>query len=505
MAYKETGDSQSALKYLNQSVQLNKTPPAELFRTIGNIHNKLNEKKEALENYDKALIIKPDYPEVHFCLGNLHASSGRDDEAIQHFKKDLKIRPDNAVTHINIANSLKNLGHEERAIAHYNEAISISPNDPNIYNNRANAYKNIGMHQNAILDYEKALALRPNFIIALRNLLSLKPSPDLINAVEDRIDKSDLNEKGLMELYFALGNYYDNQNVYSKAFNFYDRANTIRRKQIRYNPKTNTEFVDFLIKTFNKEFIYKTRKFGLTTSLPVFIIGMPRSGTTLAEQIISSHPKIYGAGELYFLHTIEKNIITNSAHKDYERAITNLTKTEVKRYARKYLDQVSHYSNKAAYVADKLPANFYRVGLIKLLFPNAKIIHCIRNPEDTCTSIYLNYFPNGNEYSFDLIELGKYYKDYERLMTYWNKIYPSQIYNVRYEDIVNNLEHESRKIIKFLDLRWSKKCLEFYNNNRSVRTASNLQVRKPIYTKSINRWENYAEYLQPLITTLNTQ
>lgn len=504
MAYKNRGDTKTALKYFHKAADLDKKPPAELFRNIGNIHFKRNEKEKAFEYFHKALAIRPEYPEVHFCLGMMLKKMRREEEAISHFEKDLEIRPDNVVTHINIADALKLLGHEDKAISHYDEAIAISPNDPNIYNNRANAYKNIGMFSNAISDYEKALALNPRFMIALRNLLFLKPSAETVKKIEGIIRDNQVSETDLMELNFALGKYHDNRSDYAGAFKHYQTANQIRRKQVNYDPRFNSQSVGRLISAFNQGFLQQTKKFGAVSSLPVFIIGMPRSGTTLVEQIISSHPKVYGAGELSFLHTIEKKIDENTAGNNrYPESISSLTEADVKKYAEEYLSKISVYADESTLVVDKMPANFSRVGIIKLLFPDARIIQCIRCPEDICTSIYLNYFPYGNEYSFDLAEIGKYYLDYDRLMSHWHNLYPNEIYQVTYENLVNDIEGESRKLIKHLGLRWSKKCLDFYNLERSIRTTSNLQVRKPIYLDSVNRWKNYEPFLQPLISTLS--
>lgn len=504
MAYKESGDRETALKFLQRSADLFQKPPAELFRAIGNLHYQRKENDKAFEYFHKALAIEPGYPEVHFCLGRMLKDMGREEEAITHFKKDLESRPANVVAHIKIADALKMLGHEDESISHYNEAIAISPNDANIYNNRANAYKNIGRFGEAISDYEKALALNPQFTIALRNLLFLKPSEEMVKHIEAIIENNQASDTGLMELNFALGKYYDNCEDYARAFEHYRTANQIRRSQVSYKPAAISKFVDRLINTFDEGLVKKSTKFGHDSSLPVFVLGMPRSGTTLVEQIISSHPGVYGAGELPFLHTIEKKMGENSdGNSRYPESVAAITRAEVKAHAEEYLSKISVYSDQSQHIVDKMPANFSRVGLIKLLFPNARIIQCIRRPEDICTSIYLNYFPKGNEYSFDLVELGKYYLDYERLMSHWHRLYPDGIYPVHYEDVVNDLEGESRRLIKYLGLRWSKKCLDFHKLERSIRTTSNLQVRKPIYANSVNRWMNYEPFLQPLISTLS--
>jgi hypothetical protein len=226
---------------------------------------------------------------------------------------------------------------------------------------------------------------------------------------------------------------------------------------------------------------------------------MPRSGTTLVEQIVSSHPQVFGTGELNNFLDIEQNIANQlKSSESYPDCIHLLDESTANKLINDYLSCLLNYASDAKYVTDKLPGNFLRIGLIKTLFPKARIIHCHRNSLDTCLSVYCNYFTGEHNYAYDLEELGAYYIQYERLMKHWHNIFSSQILDVQYEELVMDQENISRQIIDYLELTWDNVCLEFYKNQRPVQTASNVQIRRPMYLNSINRWKHFELHLQPL-------
>jgi Sulfotransferase family len=306
-----------------------------------------------------------------------------------------------------------------------------------------------------------------------------------------------------MHYHYALGNIFHDTKSFISAFEHYLKANTLKRKTITYDSQNHSGLVDRLIETYSENYFQEKTVYGSDSDLPVFIVGMPRSGTTLVEQIVSSHPQVYGAGELSFLENIERKIADQfEASNPYPECMTLCNNSTVNNFSVAYLKKSGSYSHDAKRITDKMPDNFLRVGLIKSLFPNSHIIHCQRNAMDTCTSIFLNHFVRGIDYAFDLTELGQYYLDYERLMAHWRSLFPSEIFEVKYEALVMNQESVSRQLIDYLGLEWDDRCLEFYKNKRAVRTASNLQVRKPMYNNSINRWQRYEEQLKPLIAIL---
>lgn len=306
-----------------------------------------------------------------------------------------------------------------------------------------------------------------------------------------------------MHYHFALGKIFDDIKSFTKAFEHYLKGNTFKRKTIIYDSQNHSAFVDRLIKIYSKKYLQEKTACGSDSKLPVFIVGMPRSGTTLVEQIVSSHPQVYGAGELISLLRIENTIAKQfEASSPYPECMPLCKDSTLLRFSAEYLEELGNHSQDANCITDKMPDNFLRIGLIKTLFPYARIIHCQRNAMDTCTSIFLNYFGNDIRYSFDLTEIGQYYLDYTRLMEYWSSLFPSEILDVQYEELVMNQEIVSRQLIKYLGLEWDENCLDFHNNKRAVRTASSLQVRQPIYRNSINRWKHYEKHLEPLIAIL---
>jgi len=366
-----------------------------------------------------------------------------------------------------------------------------------------NALQQLGQQKDAITRYEQALAIMPDFAKAHRNLSMIKPKLEQASIIEKLLTKPTVPKKDAMHYQYALGNLYNDAKSYTKAFEHYLKANSLKRKSITYDSQNHSDYVDGLITSYSKRYFQEKAAFGSDSELPVFIVGMPRSGTTLTEQIVSSHPQVYGAGELisfnYFDRAIAKQF---EASSPYPECLSLLNSLMANKFSEKYLKELDGYSQNAKRITDKLPGNYFRIGLIKALFPKARIIHCKRNALDTCTSIFSLYFPQGHNYSFDLTELGRHYIDYERLMAHWRSLFPDEIFDVQYEELVMNQETVSRQLIEHLGLEWDEKCLEFDKNKRAVRTASNLQVRKPIYKSSINRWKRYEKQLGPLLEIL---
>ena len=237
--------------------------------------------------------------------------------------------------------------------------------------------------------------------------------------------------------------------------------------------------------------------------MPVFILGMPRSGTTLVEQILSSHALVHGAGEILALTGVAVSIVQQLGYADpYPQCMSLFDEKMAEEYSARYLQELTLHSSTAVRITDKLPGNFLRIGLIKTLFPDARIIHCQRNPLDNCISLFFHYFQN-YKHSFELTELGQYYLDYQRIMSHWQKLFPGEIFTVQYEELVVDQERISKQLIDYLGLEWDENCLDFHNNERVVMTPSNIQVRQPMYKNSINRWKPYEKHLQPLIEMLH--
>ncbi len=311
-----------------------------------------------------------------------------------------------------------------------------------------------------------------------------------------------------MSLHFALGKCYDDSGDYDKAFPHFMAGCKMKRAKLTYDPANAERQFAGLMEIFDQAAIDRLRGSGDPpgdpSGVPVFVLGMPRSGTTLTEQIIASHPDVYGAGELHdLLRIAERNIggaTTPVSFPDNLRALDRQTLTA---WGAEYVAGLKQRAPDAKRITDKMPANFFAVGLIHLMLPNAKIIHVNRNPVDTCLSCFTRLFNRKQEHTYDLAELGQYYVHYARLMDHWRKVLPAGAFlDVQYEDIVADQEAQARRLIAYCGLEWNDACLDFHNTKRSIRTASVTQVRQPIYTSSVERWRHYEKFLGPLLDAL---
>ncbi len=503
VALKEQGRVEDAITRFEQALAI-QPDYAEAHNNLGNALKELGRVEDAITRYEQALAIQPDYAGAHSNLGNALRELGRPEDAISRYEQALAIQPDFAMAHYNLGIALDELGRPEEAVTRYEKALAIQPDYAEAHNNLGNALDELGRQKDAITHYEQALAIKPDYAEAHRHLTNIKPKQEQISIIEKLLKSPSLSEIDAMHYHFALGNIYNDVEKFNKAFEHYNKANTLKRKTITYDPQNYSAYVDRLIEAYSKGYFQEIAACGSNSELPVFIVGMPRSGTTLVEQIVSSHPQVYGAGELASFGHIEDAIaIQFKASNPYPECMPLCNESMTLKFSKKHLEKLENYSHDAKRTTDKMPGNFIRIGLIKTLFPKARIIHCQRNALDTCTSNFLNYFVVGHEYSFDLNELGQYYLDYERLMAHWGSLFPSEILGVQYEELVMNQEKISRQLIEYIGLEWDDRCLDFHKNKRAVRTSSSVRVRQPIYTHSINRWKHYEEHLAPLIAILH--
>jgi len=501
---KELGRPEEAIAHYMQAITI--VPNyAEAYTNVGNALQELGRAEDAIAHHKKALAIRPDYAEAHINLGNAHKELGRPADAISHYEQALAIQPDFAMAHYNLGIALDELGRPEDAITHYERALAIKPDYAQAHNNLANALDEAGRQEDAITHYEKAVAIKPDYAEAYRNLTKMKPKQEQAPIIEELLKSPSLSETDAIHCHFALGNIYHAAEAFDQAFEHYNQANALKRKSTTYDSQNYSIYVDRLIEVYSEEYFEEISAYGSDSELPVFIVGMPRSGTTLVEQIVSNHPEVYGAGELSSFGRFEEAIAKQFEDSEpYPECMRLCNESIASKFSKRYLAELRNYSQDAKRITDKMPGNFSRIGLIKTLFPKARIIHCQRNALDTCTSNFLNYFAVGNEYSFDLGELGQYYLDYERLMAHWDSLFSSDILRVQYEELVMDQEAMSRQLIAYLGLEWDDRCLDFHKNKRAVHKLSSMQVRQPIYTRSMNRWKHYEKHLAPLIAILHS-
>jgi tetratricopeptide (TPR) repeat protein len=460
----------------------------------------------AEEICDRILETSPKQADALHLAGLIALQMGNQDKAIARISRAVEEDPSNPMFHNNLGIAFEKRRKLDEAIACYQKAVQLDPHSFEAYTNMGNAFKAQGKFEEGIGCYKKALELKPDCAEALLNLVDTqKLQHDDRNYLLQRAEKmngQDLSEDDSTLVNFALGKLYNDQGIFDKAFEHYRIANKLKRSKVTFDVQSHTDYVSRIIKTFSNDFFAQRQSWGSDSDLPIFIFGMPRSGTTLVEQIIASHPHVFGGGELQFFIQTEQKLsyiletdanypeCADSIHPETAR---NIGEVYVKK-ARKLKGFSEHHSR----ITDKNPFNFLHLGLMSLAFPKARFVHCQRHPLDTCLSVYFHKFTTGNDFAYDLKDVGSYYREYQRLMDHWRKVLPVSILELQYEDLVQHQEKISRDLVAFCGLEWDARCLDFHKDKRPVFTGSIWQVRQPIYGTSCDRWENYDKFLDPL-------
>ena len=481
------------------------------------------------EKLCKKLIIKHSNVDLLYnILGLILTEEKKIDEAIDSYKKGIEINPNSAIMYNNIAGLYKNKRNFEEAKKLYQKGILLNKSIPDIHNNLGNLHKLTNEYEKAKQCYLKSIEIDPNYSIGYYNLgIICKSLGDKVGATENLKKAIKLNQnlfnahralsqitkykknilhlneikliynndkikkKDKVELIFALAKAYDDLEDYKKAFSLYNEANKLKKNDLNFSLSNEIKEFNEIKKIFNKNFINSFESLGNISRTPIFILGMPRSGTTLVEQIISNHPKVFGGDELNFFPELINKYFLNTKN------LSKINNKIIKNFSSDYLNELKNISMNLEKVTDKLPINFKWIGLIKILFPNAIVIHCKRNPKDVCFSIYKNFFTNKElGFSYDLEDIIKFYNMYEDLMNHWKLVMPNFIYDINYEKIINNANFEIKNIINICNLPWDNHCLKFYENKRAIKTASDTQARSQLYSSSINIWKNYEVYLK---------
>lgn len=416
----------------------------------------------------------------------------------------VKSEPSNLLARQLLGSSHQRLGFIELAEKEFNEALAIEPNSDLTHYALGQLYEDKGQPLHAANCYRRSMALAPKKIESLASILELGNDTDINDEVDKArqiIDALPINEKAIVG--YGLGKALERQNKFDDAFRAFSTANHAR--SIESNPFDRQQFderIDRLIKLFNSKFYEQRKGWGSNSSQPVFIVGLPRSGTTLTEQILSSHPQCFGAGELNVLTDLATSIPDRikDSQTSWPSSVLYLDEQHLDTMSNEYLT-ISRQRAKTASIRiiDKQPLNFWHVGLIALAFPNARILHCTRDIRDCGLSIFTQNFNISQNWATNLDDIAHYWKGYKKLMHHFGNICPENILEVRYEDTVENIQEQSERLLNFIGLDWDNKVLEFYKSKRAVQTPSRWQVRKPVYTTSTARWENYKKYLSALI------
>ncbi|MDC3360789.1 tetratricopeptide repeat protein [Candidatus Thioglobus sp.] len=476
---------------------------ADAHNNIGIVFSELGQLDAAIMSYKAAITLQFDYAEAHYNLGLIFHDLKRLDEATQSYKTAIAFQSDYADAHYNLGILYHDVGQLKMAIDSIKMAIKINPENADTHKYLGNTFQSNGQIDEAIKCYEKALSINPFHADAHRNLSTIKNyihDDDQINLMQDLLLNGNLSQSDLVHINFALAKANEDLGKKDDLFKSLNEGNRLRKEELNYSLNKDLDEHSNLKRLINinlsnsKESV----KFKSSKIRPIFIVGMPRSGTSLVEQILSSHQKIHGAGELSTLNNLIVPIISDYILKD--KKVPEDSYLSVRN---DYLSYISRLNVSETIITDKMPTNFRYIGFILKAFPEAKIIHLNRDSRAICWSIYKSYFPGeGLGWAFNMKDLAGYYNSYIDLMTFWHQLFPRKIYDICYEDLTTNQEEETRKLLKYCELEWDDNCLNFHNNKRAVKTTSSLQVRKKMYQGSSEVWKKYESYLQPLIKVL---
>lgn len=471
-----------------------------------NVLRDLRRRPEAIARYRLALALDPCFAEAFHYLGVMFLEQDRKTEAIAYLRKAVSLKPGYMEARLTLAGALDNDGQIEEAQEVYTAIIADDQNITAAHNNLANMLKSQGDIDGAIEHYEKALEIHPGNVQAHYNLSRARkadPNDEDISRMEAMLNEPERQDTDRVNINFTLGKIYDDLGRYDEAFAQFKSGNELDNRVPDFDIRTHGVLVDRLRSVFTKQLFARRQGFGSDSKRPIIIVGMPRSGTTLTEQVIASHPDVFGAGELdQISHLVNAIAAEISGSAAYPECANDLDAMTACRLGESYVSYIRRLSDNSPRVTDKMPGNFMHLGFISLLLPNARIIHCRRQPMDSCLSCYFQHFTNPMPFSTSQENLAGYYRGYERIMDHWGEVLPSPILDVAYEDMVTDHETMCRTIIDFCGLEWDDACLQFHKTERTVKTASTWQVRQPLYNSSVGRWRNYEKHMEPLANAL---
>lgn len=498
---REQGQCDRAIECGTRAIQLNPRL-IDAYINLASIESARYRHEAALEWLDRLLGIAPQHPLGLAAKANALREMDRLDEALAEVERAVALRPDNAEVQSTHAALLLAHGRFAEAIAAFDQALTApSAIRERVLVSRAIAFQENGRTAEALAQIDAVLSEFPRSAAAWHgraDMVKFTPGDATISQMESLLGPMGLqSHSDRMSLHFALGKAYLDCGDSDAAFRHLDQGNAMKRSTMRYDGAATTDWLRSVAQAFDGSLFERLANAGVKSGMPIFVLGMPRSGTTLIEQILASHPAIHGAGEVKFL----SNIIASAGGSP--GLVAGLDAAKLTAMGRAYLDMIAAQSGGKPHVVDKMPANFIHAGLIHLILPDARIIHARRDPVDTCLSCYSKLFGGEQSFTYNQAELGRFYQDYERLTAHWrNVLPPSRFLEVAYEDVIADTEGQARRMLDFLGLPWDPACLAFHQTARPVRTASVNQVRQPIYRTSTGRWRQHAAHLQPLLAAL---
>jgi tetratricopeptide (TPR) repeat protein len=544
-ALKDQGRLDEAVACYHRALEL-KPDYAKAHSNLGNTLRDQGKTQLAIACYRRALELEPDFVDAYVNLGAALSAQGRHAEAVAYYRRALELKPDYVEAHNNLGIALNELGKPNEAVACHRRAVELRPDFPEAHNNLGIALKEQGKLDEALACHCRALELRPDFAEAhaslgsaleeigdlagaedafrtalrhdrrfavahykLAELLGGKLSQQDLAAQRSLLDEMELTDAQRASLHFGLAHALDAQGEYAQAAAHIERGNSLQRSEWKkrgeeYDPKSHELFVTRTISACTPDFFQRVRGFGLDSRLPVFVVGLPRSGTTLVEQILASHSQVFGAGETKLVS--DSMTALGEQGNDVVEGLRRLDRQTAQRLASRHLERLRalDMDGRALRIVDKMPDNYLYLGLVASLFPRAKLIHCRRDLRDVAVSCWKTHFREVH-WAGDQQHIASRFHEYQRVMEHWRRVLPLPLLEVDYEETVADLEGTARKLVAWCGLEWEPACLEFQQAKRQVRTASAVQVRQPIYTTSIDRWKHYVTHLEPLLRALSPQ
>ncbi|MCQ8874516.1 tetratricopeptide repeat protein [Mesorhizobium sp. LMG17149] len=502
----QTGRSEEGLDLIERSVNLQPTNP-DFLNNFGTVMRDLGRPAAAIDFFRGAVDLRPDQLAARDNLGSSLKQVGQFEEAEEIYRGTVARNPFHVRARIGLAETLQEAGRLDEALAVFREALAIRPKDADLLHGLGVGLMEKGKLDEAADLFRQALAINPAMATAWLMLTQVKRQKERdseLGGMEAQHAKAPQDSLARMQLSFGLGKANDDLRDYGRAFDYFAEGNAIRRKSINYDQaRTRAEF-EAMKATFDAGFFEKHRPSSISDDTPIFIVGMPRSGTTLVEQIIASHPRVYGAGELSILKKAVGKQFPATMPGGFPWGVSDMGDADFAEAGQAYLDMLHARYPNMRHVTDKMPGNFLLVGFIHMMMPKARIIHCARDAAATCLSIYKVHFRgDSHRYGYDLGELADFHNLYTDIMKHWHTVLPGVVHDVRYEDFVADQEGQTRALIAHLGLPWDDAALSFHETDRPVRTASAAQVRQPMYQGSVDLWKRYGDRLKPLLDKLD--
>ena len=502
----DMGRLEDAIACFRRSVELAPEQP-EVNNNLGAALLAQGEFEEAEQHLLTAARIDASIANVPYNLSRLYLGQGKLEAAMSAARKAIEINPRYPDYFIALGAVQRAMGDLEDSLNSLRGAVAIDPAHAMALNDLGVCLLVLGRFDEAESSFRRALDAEPRLAIAHENLARARRFDDddrrQIEYVEALASAPNQSEEGQIHLHFALGKMLDDIGEYERAFQHFQSGNALEHKRMGFDVDAGRSFVERSRATFDAAFVEEKSALGNPSDMPIFIVGMLRSGTTLVEQILASHPAIHAGGELEYFRNLARQLPERLGDgQPYPDCLKTLDAETVDAVSTDYIERLRKVMGEAKRFTDKNPLNFEHLGLIMLVFPNAHVIHCRRDPMDLCLSLYFQHFSERHEFAYSFAGIAEYHRHYEQLMAHWHSVFPGRIHDIQYEALVADLETVSRDMLAYLDLQWDENCLAFHRTVRPVGTASHWQVRQPVYTRSVERWRHYEPYLEELRAAL---